>query len=134
MNIQDIQEPIDLLQSKVDTSTQERTNFDWDNAPTIVEINGSKWVLGPEALEAMNWQDAIAWCKSVGGELPPRNILLECYMNEEIRPEFGRTYCWSSTELSATNAWSQYFVNGFQNGYSNKTNAFYVRAVRRLDI
>jgi hypothetical protein len=131
--IEEIQAEIDEIQEEVNSLIVERNKLDWDNVPTIVEINGSRWILGPEASEDMNWQDAIEWCKSVGGELPPRNILLECYMNEEIRPEFTATTYWSSTELSATNAWSQYFVNGFQTNFS-KTYAYYVRAVRRLDI
>ena len=37
---------------------------------------------------------------------------------------------WSATECTATNAWNQNFNNGNQN-INNKTNANYVRAVRR---
>jgi hypothetical protein len=46
---------------------------------------------------------------------------------------YGSFYYWSSTEFSATGAWLQYWFSsspGSQSG-NNKTNAFYVRAVRR---
>jgi hypothetical protein len=133
MLIKEIQEQINKLQEQVNLLTIERTNFNWADAPTICEINGSRWVLGQEAPEELNWADAVAWCKSVGGELPPRDILLHCYVNKEIRDLFTATNYWSSTELAATFAWGHDFDNGFQNSYY-KTVAFYVRAVRRLII
>jgi hypothetical protein len=42
-------------------------------------------------------------------------------------------YYWSSTELNATRAWLQYFLNGNQ-GYAYKIDSFYVRAVRRIPV
>lgn len=39
-------------------------------------------------------------------------------------------YYWSSTENDGSNAWNQNFNNGNQNR-NNKTNTYYVRAVRR---
>jgi hypothetical protein len=45
-------------------------------------------MLGPDAPEVMTWESAKKWCQTVGGELPPRNILLETYMNGDIRKEF----------------------------------------------
>jgi hypothetical protein len=133
MLIKEIQEQINKLQEQVNLLTIEKTTFNWDDAPTIVDINGSRWVLGQEAPEELNWNDAVAWCESVGGLLPPRNILLECYMNKEIRDLFTATTYWSSTEFTATYAWAQFFFNGLQYG-NVKTYATYVRAVRRLDI
>lgn len=41
---------------------------------------------------------------------------------------------WSSSEFSASNAWVQYFSNGFQYSILNKGNFLYARAVRRLAI
>lgn len=41
---------------------------------------------------------------------------------------------WSSTEASATKAWSQRFSNGFQTSYFNKTYYYSVRAVRRVAV
>lgn len=134
MNIKETQDQINKLQASLDTF-KGQLSFDWDNAPTIAEINGSRWILGPEAPEKLNWNDAVAWCKAVGGELPPRNILLKCYMNEEISDLFAATVYWSSTELAATAAWGQIFGSGLQNGNYNKLIALlYVRAVRKLDI
>ena len=47
--------------------------------------------------------------------------------------DFGATYYWSSTEGSATGAWSQAFYNGRQyNG--PKTLSFRVRAIRRVAV
>ena len=132
MNIKEIQDQINKLQVSLDTF-KGQLSFDWSNAPTIAEINGSRWILGPEAPEELDWLDAVAWCKAVGGELPPREVLLMAYMNEEIRDLFTATYHWSSTELSATGAWYQYFSSGFQYG-NVKTYTVYVRAVRRLYI
>lgn len=40
---------------------------------------------------------------------------------------------WSSSEYSATGAWRQSFTNGYQ-GYNNKDNSYYVRAVRRVAV
>ena len=132
MNIKEIQDQINKLQESLDTF-KGQLSFDWDNAPTIAEINGSRWILGPEAPEELNWNDAVAWCKAVGGELPTRDILLYCYMDEEIRDLFTATYYWSSTEFTATFAWLQSFSSGLQSS-TNKTATNYVRAVRRLDI
>jgi hypothetical protein len=108
--------------------------YDWENAPVICELNGSKWILGPEAdEEELDWDAAIEWCTSVGGELPPREVLLMCYMNEDIKKEFAATYYWSSAEFTVTIAGTQNFSNGTQYNHY-KSIAYYVRAVRRLDI
>ena len=130
-DLNNIQKQITALQEQLDNLN--KGDYDWDNAPIICELNGFKWLLGPKAPFSLNWNDAIEWCKRVGGELPPRDILLLSYMKEEIKKEFAATYYWSSTEFSATVAWNQYFINGNQN-YGTKTNSFYVRAVRRLAI
>ena len=49
---------------------------------------------------------------------------------------FADNYFWSSTEYSAPGAWHQYFASGgpgYQNG-ATKTDAYYVRAFRRLSL
>jgi len=137
-DIENIQNQIIELQNQITTLQEQFNNlkkgyYDWDNAPTIVEINGFKWLLGPEAPNELNWDDAMEWCKCVGGELPPRDILLLSYMKEEIKKEFAAAYCWSSTEFSATDAWSQDFNYGLQD-YVDKTYSYYVRAVKKLQI
>jgi hypothetical protein len=107
--------------------------FDWNIAPTICELNGFRWVLGPEAPESMSWDDATEWCKSVGGVLPPRAVLFLAYLNEDIRDSFANASYWSSSENYSNNAWFQYFNNGNQNYYS-KNNTYLVRAVRAIKI
>jgi hypothetical protein len=46
---------------------------------------------------------------------------------------FAATSYWSSTQVNAPSAWSQFFSTGFQNDDS-KANGFYVRAVRRVAV
>jgi len=105
----------------------------WDKDPVICELNGYRWYLGQEADEEMSWEEAKAWCKSVGGELPPRDILLQCFLNEDIRPLFKPEWYCSSTEYNATYAWEQDFNNGDQSA-NYKTYHYYVRAVKRVKI
>ena len=129
-----IQQKIIELQDQIDALKVEAAkSFDWKSAPIICELNGFRWVLGFEADEEMKWADAKEWCQSVGGELPPRDILLQCYMNEDIKLLFRKDWYWSGTEFNATNAWLQDFSNGDQTNF-NKTNYTYVRAVRKYPI
>jgi len=130
-DLNNIQKQITALQEQLDNL--KKGDYDWDNAPIICELNGFKWLLGPEAPFSLSWNDAMEWCKCVGGELPPRDILLLSYMKEEIKKEFAAAYYWSSTECSATYAWVQGFANGVQT-ISFKAISVYVRAVRRLAI
>ena len=127
--IKELQDQIDALKAEA----QVAESFDWDKAPIICELNGYRWLLGQEADEEMNWNDAKDWCKSVGGELPPRDVLLQCCMNEDIKPLFKESWYWTSTEFNATTAWIQGFSNGNQANY-RKTNGTYVRAVRKCPI
>jgi hypothetical protein len=105
--------------------------FDWEDALIICELNGYRWQLGPEADDELNWREAFDWCESVGGELPPREVLLMAYLNKETRPLFKEKWYWSSTEYSATYAWTQYFSYGNQYNTTKTTN-YYVRAVRKV--
>jgi hypothetical protein len=111
----------------------ESISYDWDRAPIICELDGYRWLLGPEAEDELNFADAKVWCESVGGELPPRDILLQCCLNEDIKSGFKTSWYWSSTEFNATDAWGQYFYNGYQNGYGKYGNGF-VRAVKKVKI
>ena len=104
--------------------------------PLICAFDGYEYYLGPQAPEQMAWADAIEWCKSLGEgyELPTRIVLLACYANTEIRQEFDTDdWYWTSSEseFNATDAWRQTFSNGYQYG-NDKTNATYVRAVRKV--
>jgi len=114
---------------------QEESNpsFNWGDAPVICEINGYRWLLGQGAYEEMNWEEAKAWCKSVGGELPPREVLLLAYLNEANRPLFKPEWYCSSTEYNAANVWKQNFGTGTQSA-NFKTDNYYVRAVKKVKI
>ena len=119
------------LQTQLDSLTKQP--YDWNNAPVIVQINNTKWLLGPEAPEEMNWNDAREWCQSIGGELPPRDVLLQCYINESTKPLFKTAWYWSSPDFDATTAWIQTFPSGYQ-GTSFKTTSNYVRAVQAIKL
>lgn len=63
--------------------------------------------------------------------LPSKDELNLMYKNLKLNGfgGFAAAYYWSSSEYSSTNAWSQYFSNGYQ--YTNiKNYTVYVRAVR----
>jgi hypothetical protein len=102
--------------------------FNWDKAPVICELNGYRWHLGPESPEPMAWDGAIEWCKSVGGELPPREILCMASLTFDW---FGERPYWSSTEFYATYAWVKHFRCGDE-FYATKAYQTYVRAVRAI--
>ena len=110
---------------------QAAESFCWHKAPVICEINGYRWELGPDSYEKMDWADAARWCKLVGGELPPRDNLLQAYLNEGIKPLFEESWYWSSTDAREQHYWAQAFGHGYQNT-SFKANSYYVRAVRKV--
>ena len=129
-----IQQKIKDLENQIEAlKAQNMTNFNWNDAPIICELDGYRWLLGPEAEDELNWADAIEWSKLVGGELPPREVLLMCYINEDIKPSFKTSWYWSSAEFNATNAWGQTFTSGYQ-GNNGKNNFNSVRAVRKCPI
>ena len=129
-----IQQKIKDLENQIKAlKAQGHVAYDWSKAPVICELNGYRWYLGPEGDVELNWVDAIAWCESAGGELLPRDILLQCFMNEDIKPLFKTEWYWSSTEFYATDAWVQSFSSGDQDT-STKTSTDYVRAARKYPI
>lgn len=86
-----------------------------------------------EAPKAMTWKDALAWAKSIGGELPSRKeqALMFANVPELFQPE----YYWSGEQYAsaAGYAWNQNFNDGYQN-YWRTTTELRARAVRRLSI
>jgi hypothetical protein len=106
--------------------------FNWDNAPVICELNGFKWLLGPESEESMDWEDAKEWCEAQGGVLPPRDILLHAYLNQETTGDFADDYYWSSSEDGSDFAWYQYFIDGIQYSFDKDGTSIRVRAVRAV--
>jgi len=61
--------------------------------------------------------------------LPSKYELNLLYLQKAVVGGFANSYYWSSSEYSASYAWSQYFGSNNQY-YDYKYNAFYVRAVR----
>ena len=82
-------------------------------------------------LGCMNWHEAIVACKKLGPgwRLPTKDELNMLYENKEEIGGFANNFYWSSTEFDNDFAWVQFFGNGYQSG-GNKSNFFYVRAVR----
>ncbi len=129
-----IQQKIKDLENQIEAlKAQNLTNLNWNDAPIICELNGYRWHLGQEADEEMAWHEAVEWCKSVGGESPPREVLLMCYINEDIKPSFKTSWHWSSVEVNETTAWMQNFSDGYQLTNTKNSNS-YVRAVRKCPI
>jgi hypothetical protein len=127
--IKQIYERLAVLEKQLDEE-----QYDWNNAPVICQLNEFEYRLGPELPNELTWDEAIDWCKSIGGELPSREVLLMCQVNETIRPNFKNTYYWSSTELlSRPTVWCQSFSDGFQSNFS-KNVTYYVRAVQRVAV
>jgi hypothetical protein len=64
--------------------------------------------------------------------LPSKDELNKLYLNQTAIGGFSAAYYWSSSEHTSYNAWGQDFYYGYQdyNGYGNKSNPNYVRAVR----
>lgn len=122
-----------LAQPEQTEQTEQEQNFYWNDAPVICEINGYRWYLGQEADKKLIWQDAKNWCESVGGEIPPRDILLQAYLNHSIRYLFRDGWFWCSTESDAGFAWLHSFVNGNQFS-SSKAYSRYVRVVKKVMI
>jgi hypothetical protein len=127
------QQKIKELQEQIKALKAQELSFNWNDAQVICELNGYRWLLGPEADDEMNWADAKNWCQSVGGELPPRAVLLMCYINEDIAPSFKTSWYWSYDGLNATGAWTQSFTSGFQY-FDTKYTINSVRAVRKCPI
>ena len=68
--------------------------------------------------------------------VPSKDELNELYKNKKVldsKEAFIEGSYWSSSEFSSTNAWRQYFYDGYQY-YASKTNADYVRAVRSIKL
>lgn len=80
----------------------------------------------------MNWKDANNACAELGNgwRLPTKVELNLLYQNRYIIGGFsGDNNYWSSTENGSNNAYSLFFVDGYE-GNSNKLARYYVRAVR----
>ena len=88
-------------------------------------------ILLPGERENINWKDATAWAKSIGGSLPTRREQSLLFAN--LKDHFKQEGYWSSEEHASYSdyAWSQYFDNGDQN-CNLKNDELRARAVRRI--
>ena len=78
-----------------------------------------------------NWDDAMAWATSVGGDLPSPQEQSLLFAN--CRDALPKVWCWSNKEHEegASYAWDCTFDNGGQDGYRKSYEGSAV-AVRRL--
>ena len=90
-------------------------------------------ILLPGQANDVNWATAMAWAKTVGGEMPTRCEQSLLFAN--LKDHFEPRWYWSSETHASDSAyaWLQDFDNGYQDG-SRKGNKFRARAVRRLEI
>lgn len=104
-------------------------------AGVILGQNGEKdyhLFLRPEKPEKkLSWDDAMAWAKSIGYELPTRQDQSLLFAN--CQSEFENTWHWSSEQYAHSDdyAWVQYFYHGSQD-YNRKSTTSRARAIRRL--
>ncbi len=81
------------------------------------------------------WTDAKAACLNFVSNgysdwfLPNKDQLNQLYLNESAVGDFVDKFYWSSSERDASNAWRQFFGDGYQHDYS-KSQGYRARAVR----
>ena len=131
--IQDVSVKLDSLMRRLEDANVSR-QYQWEDSTEICELTGHVWHLGPEADVELTWEEAKAWCRSIGGELPPREVLLMCYINEDIKPLFKKAHYWSSNETEPTGAFWQDFGFGGQGYGFTGNNICHARAVKKVKI
>lgn len=91
-------------------------------------------VLMPEVAEALTWAEGVEWAAGFEATMPTSDEWNLIMCNARGAIEDG--YYWSSTEYDATNAWRSHSYSSYPgNQYnSNKSNAYMVRAVRKVAI
>lgn len=79
----------------------------------------------------LDWNDAMSWAKSIGGDLPSRQEQALLFTN--CRPHIEDSWHWSNQqhEEDASYAWFCYFLSGNQS-YDLKSYVGSARAVRRV--
>lgn len=99
-------------------------------AGVILDVEGKPnyhLILLPGKTKA-TWQNAVAWAKEAGGELPKRREQSLLFAN--LKDAFEGVWHWSGEEHSDSYAWIQSFSNGTQD-YRSKSSEFAAVAVRR---
>ncbi len=90
-------------------------------------------ILLPGDNDEARFEDALAWAKSIGGDLPSR--VEQAMLWAGFRDQFQKDWYWSNETHHRESgwAWCQYFSYGTQSS-TRKDNELRARAVRRLSI
>lgn len=89
-------------------------------------------ILLPDEGNDLNWEEAKAWAKEIGGELPTLREQPLLFAN--LKEHFKGAYYWSCEQHeNKAYAWAQYFCYGGQS-YLHTDGKLRARAVRRLII
>ena len=88
-------------------------------------------VLLPGDADDVDWDAAVAFAASVGGELPTRAEQALLFAN--LKDQFKPRWYWSSEQAGPSHAWHQGFDGGYQYYYYRSYEGR-ARAVRRLEI
>jgi len=140
-SVEEVIEFVNKLNLNINSGSQFVTIDCGDYKLMVSDGRGDSYHNGNELVnfyEAQQWVDENCNANKLGGYgdwvVPNRDELDLLYENKEMfkgDDSFYDFYYWSSSEYSATDAWRQSFYNGSQ-ASSNKTNYYYVRAVRRV--
>lgn len=100
----------------------------------IISADGTQChhiILLAESREDINWQDAMEWAKSIGGDLPNRCESALLFATK--KDQFANEWYWTNEPHAGNScyAWLQYFNDGYQ-GDNHKSNEYRARAVRRV--
>jgi hypothetical protein len=98
-----------------------------------VEVPALKFEVLPGEAEGVSWDEAVAWAKEQGGELPTRQEALALFAN--LKSEFSENWYWTGEQHADDSgfAWVQDFNGGTQD-YGHKSIKYRARAVRRLSL
>ena len=98
----------------------------------VGRINDTHVILLPGDNDDANWQDALDWAKSLGGDLP--NRIEQIMLWADHKSQFKEDWYWSSETYERNSAFSWY--QGFTDGVQYYTHKSYsncrARAVRRV--
>lgn len=96
--------------------------------------HGHHVILLPEHPDKnFNWQAAIDWAKSVGGDLPTR--VEQSLLFDQHKSQFDNDWYWSNTQHAAYADYSWYQGFGYGSQYDGyKSNTLRARAVRRVPV
>lgn len=90
-------------------------------------------ILLPGEKTDIGWNEAVAWAKQEGGDLP--NRVEQAMLWAHHAALFQKRYYWSNEQYAddSVYAWAQSFNDGFQS-YWHKDDKFMARAVRRVTV